>query len=69
MVTVGDQSLTLTDNATNYIKYDYASNTISSNTINDGNIKVVVIVASGSITSINYRNSKESYIDFAVTLT
>lgn len=68
-VTIADTNLTMTDNATNYIKYDYPTNTISADTVNAGNIKVVVTTLSGVITSITYRNPKESFIDFTVSLT
>ncbi len=67
-VTVPDTSLTLIDNATNYIKYDYPTNTISSSTSSGGNVKVVVTTVSGAITNIEYRNAKESFIDFSVTI-
>jgi len=68
MVTVPDTTLTLTNNVTNYIKYSYATNTLSVDTSSSGNVKVVVVTLSNAITSISYRNPKESYIDFAVTL-
>jgi hypothetical protein len=45
-VTVGDTSLTLTDNQTNYIKYDYPTNTISVDAVNSGNIKARVTTVS-----------------------
>jgi hypothetical protein len=59
----------MTDNATNYIKYDYPTNTISSSTSVGGNIKVVITTVSGVITGISYRNAKESFIDFTVAIT
>lgn len=68
-VTVADTGLTLTDNQTNYIKYDYPTNTISVDTANSGNIKARVTTVSGAITSIQYYVAKESYIDFTVTIT
>lgn len=69
VVAVGDQNLTLADNTTNYIKYDYPTNTISFNGTNSGNVKAVVTTLSWVITSIVYRNPKESYIDFTVAIT
>ena len=69
VVEVGDQALALADNATNYIKYDYPTNTISFNGSDTGNVKAVVTTLSGVITSIVYRNPKESYIDFTVAIT
>lgn len=68
-VSVPDTNLTMTDNTTNYIKYDYPSNTFSVDTVNSGNIKAQVITIGGVITSIGYRTAKESYIDFTVALT
>ena len=59
----------MADNATNYIKYDYPSNTFSVDTVNSGNVKAQVITLGGVITSIGYRTAKESYIDFTVALT
>lgn len=67
-VTVPDTNLTLTDNATNYIKYDYPTNVVSASTSSGGNVKVVVTTVSGAITNISYRNAKESFIDFSVTI-
>lgn len=64
-----DTNLTLANNATNYIKYDYPTNTISVDTSNTGNIKAIVVTLSGSITSISYLTPKESFIDFTVSLT
>jgi len=69
VVTVWDQALTLANNTTNYIRYDYATNTISSSTTDWGNVKAVATTLAGSITWITYRNPKESYIDFAVSIT
>lgn len=68
-VTVADTNLTLADNTTNYIKYTFNTNTVSVDTSNTGNIKAVVTTVSGGITSIVYRFSKESLIDFTVALT
>lgn len=68
-MSVPDTNLTMTDNTTNYIKYDYPSNTFSVDTVNSGNIKAQVITIGGVITSIGYRTAKESYIDFTVALT
>jgi hypothetical protein len=68
-VTVAETSLTLADNTTNYITYTYATNVVSSNTTNTGNVKVIVTTASGLVTGITYKNAKESYIDFSVSLT
>lgn len=68
-VSVADTTLTLADNATNYIKYDYPTNVISSSTSSTGNVKVVVTTVSGQVTNIEYRNAKESYIDFTVAIT
>lgn len=42
-VTVADTNLLLTDNTTNYIKYNFTTNTISVDTVNGGNIKAVVV--------------------------
>ena len=68
LTTVADTTLTLTDNATNYIKYDYTTNVISADTVNVGNIKATVIVSSGVILSIVYTVAKETYTDFTVSL-
>lgn len=69
MISIADKSLTLTDNTTNYITYEYTTNTISSNTTGLGNVKAVVTVLAGIITNISYRTAKESFIDFTVSLT
>jgi hypothetical protein len=66
---VADTSLTIADNTTNYITYTYATNVVSSNTTNTGNVKVIVTTASGLVTGITYKNAKESYIDFSVSIT
>lgn len=68
-VSVPDTNLTMTDNTTNYIKYNYSSNTFSVDTVNSGNIKAQVVTLGGVITSIGYRTAKESYIDFTVAIT
>lgn len=68
-VTVADTNITLANNTTNYIKYDYPTNTISSSVSSSGNVKVVVTTSWWSITDISYRNAKESFIDFTVSLT
>lgn len=68
VVTVSDQSLSLADNATNYIKYDFVTNSISTSTVNSWNIKAVVTTLLWSITNIEYRQIKEAYIDFEVTI-
>lgn len=68
-MSVPDTNLTMADNATNYIKYDYPSNTFSVDIVNSGNIKAQVITIGGAITSIGYRTAKESYIDFTVAIT
>ena len=68
-VTVADTNLLLTDNTTNYIKYNFTTNTISVDTVNGGNIKAVVVTLAWVITSIVYRFSKESLIDFTVAIT
>jgi len=62
-VTVADTSLTLTDNATNYIVYDYLTNIISVNTTGVGLVKATAVVSSGTIASITYNIIKESYAD------
>lgn len=58
--TVADTSLTLTDNITNYVKYDFATNTISVDGVNSWNVKVIISVVSWVIMSIWYNVSKES---------
>jgi len=68
-VLVADTTLSLTDGTTNYIKYDAPTNTISADTTASGNIKCEVVCSSGVITSILYRTSKESYLDFAISIT
>lgn len=62
-VTVPDTTLTLTDNATNYIVYDYVTNVVSVNTTEVGLVKATIVVVSGVITSITYKVIKESYAD------
>lgn len=61
--TVADTNLTLTDNTTNYIVYDYVTNIVSVNTTGVGLVKATAIVVSGLITSITYNIIKESYIN------
>ena len=61
--TVADTNLTLTDNTTNYIVYDYITNVVSVNTTGVGLVKATAIVASGLIISITYNTIKESYAD------
>lgn len=68
-ISVADTTLALTDGTTNYIKYDAPTNTISADTVASGNIKCEVVCSWGAITSILYRTSKESYLDFAISLT
>lgn len=62
-VTIPDTALTLTDNATNYIVYDYLTNIVSVNTTGTGLVKATVVTLSGVITSITYNVIKESYAD------
>lgn len=59
----------MADGQTNYIKYNYPTNTFSVDTVNSGNIKAQVVTSSGAISSISYRTAKESYVDFTVALT
>lgn len=66
---VADTTISLTDNTTNYMKYDVASNTVSCDTSATGNIKCEIVCSSGVVTSILYRVSKESYLDFTIALT
>ena len=68
-ISVPDTNLILANNTTNYIKYDYPTNTFSVDTVNSWNIKAQVITSSWAISSITYRTAKESYIDFTVALT
>ena len=68
-VSVADTTLTLTDNTTNYVKYNPVTNVISSDTAAIGNIKCEIVCSSGIITSVLYRTSKESYLDFAISIT
>lgn len=58
--TVADTNITLVNNTTNYVKYDFATNTISVDQTNSGNIKITIVTLSGIINSINYNVSKES---------
>jgi len=58
--TVADTNITLVNNTTNYVKYDFATNTISVDQTNSGNIKITIVTLSGVINSINYNVSKES---------
>ena len=62
-VTVADTNLTLTDNATNYIVYDYLTNIVSVNTTGVGLVKVTVTVTAGVIGTPTYNVIKESYAD------
>ena len=61
-----DTNLTLTNNTTNYIKYNFATNTISADIVNSGNIKAVAVTLSSIITSITIQSTKESYLDPAM---
>jgi len=62
-VTITDTNLTLTNNTTNYIVYDYVANVVSVNTTGVGLVKATIVVVSGVITSITYKVIKESYAD------
>ena len=62
-VTVADTNLTLTDNTTNYIVYDYLTNVVSVNTTGVGLVKVTVTVTAGVIGTPTYNVIKESYAD------
>ena len=62
-VTVADTNLTLTDNTTNYIVYDYLTNIVSVNTTGVGLVKVTVTVTAGVIGTPTYNVIKESYAD------
>ena len=62
-ITIADTNLTLTDNATNYIVYDYLTNIVSVNTTWVGLVKVTVTVTSGIIGTPTYNVIKESYAD------
>ncbi len=63
-----DTALVLTANSTNYIQYDYPTNTISASLVSWYKNKAVVVTWPTSITSITYQVAKESYIDFVVAL-
>lgn len=63
-----DTALTLTASTTNYIQYDYPTNTISVSLTDSYKTKAIVVTSSTTITSITYQVAKESYIDFTVTL-
>lgn len=63
-----DTALVLTASTTNYIQYDYPTNTISVSLADNYKTKAVVVTGLTSITSITYQVAKESYIDFVVTL-
>lgn len=62
-ITIADTNLTLTDNMTNYIVYDYLTNIISANTTGVGLVKATVTVTSGIIGTPTYNVIKESYAD------
>ena len=62
-ITIADTNLTLIDNATNYIVYDYLTNIVSVNTTWVGLVKVTVTVTSGIIGTPTYNVIKESYAD------
>lgn len=63
-----DTALTLTASATNYIQYDYPTNTISASLTDNYKTKAIVTTNSTTVTSIVYQVAKESYIDFTVAL-
>lgn len=63
-----DTALVLTANSTNYIQYNYTTNTISASLVDNFRTKAIVVTWPTSITSITYQVAKESYIDFTVTL-
>lgn len=63
-----DTALTLTASTTNYIQYDYPTNTISASLVDWPKTKAVVVTGLTSITSITYQVAKESYVDFVVSL-
>lgn len=60
---IPDTNLTLTNNTTNYIVYDYVTNVVSVNTTGTGLVKATAVVVSGLITSIVYNVIKESYVN------
>ena len=63
-----DTALTLTASTTNYIQYDYVTNTISASLTDNYKTKAIVVTGLTSITSITYQIAKESYIDFTVAI-
>lgn len=65
---VADTPLTLADNATNYIKYSFDTNTITVDTTNSGNIKAIVVTLSWAISTVEQRTTKESMIDPSLVL-
>lgn len=66
--TIADTNLTLVDNTINYITYTYPTNTIANEAVDSSRVKAIVTTVWGIITNITYRQHKESFIDFAITL-
>lgn len=64
-----DTNLTLAPSTTNYIHYNYTTNTITVDTIDSSTTKAIVVTNSTIPTSIIQKVAKESYIDFTVSLT
>lgn len=66
---VADTNLTMTNDAVNYITYTYNTNLIAVETSDSSRVRAVVTTVGWVITNITYRQSKESYLDYTVTLT
>lgn len=66
---VADTNLTMTNDAVNYITYTYNTNLIAVETSDSSRVRAIVTTVGWVITNITYRQSKESYLDYTVTLT
>ena len=63
-----DAAFVLTASTTNYIQYDYPTNTLSVSLTDWARTKAIVTTNSTTITNITYQVSKESYVDYTVAL-
>jgi len=66
--TIADTNLTMVNDTINYITYTYPTNTLAVEATDSSRVKAVVTTVAWVITSITYRQHKESFIDFTVAL-
>lgn len=64
-----DTNFTLTAGVTNYIHYDYPTNTLTADTVDSGTTKATITMSGSVVSGITYRVAKESHMDAEIAIT